>query len=142
MEFNFINPGHITTTFETVAIMGEEFEINMFGDVSHLSLGRSQALSPHRPPVSSSHKNSRDKTTVCRNDWIPMGLLLCYWLTFRKSLVPLSTVFLIFKNLFDSKMSGLCARYIYISLLSSFISSLSSILSSRAPSPWASCYCP
>ncbi len=46
MEFNFINPGHITTTFDTVGIMGEEFEINMFGEVSHLSLGRSQALSP------------------------------------------------------------------------------------------------
>ncbi len=46
MEFNFINPGHITTTFDTVPIMGEEFEINMFGEVSHLSLGRSQALSP------------------------------------------------------------------------------------------------
>ncbi len=46
MEFNFINPGHITRTFDTVAIMGEEFEINMFGEVSHLSLGRSQALSP------------------------------------------------------------------------------------------------
>ena len=30
MEFNFINPGHITTTFDTVVIMGEEFEINMF----------------------------------------------------------------------------------------------------------------
>ncbi len=45
MEFNFINPGHITT-FDTVAIMGEKFEINMFGEVSHLSLGRSQALSP------------------------------------------------------------------------------------------------
>ncbi len=44
MEFNFINPGHITTTFNTVAIMGEEFEMNMFGEVSHLS--RSQALSP------------------------------------------------------------------------------------------------
>ncbi len=44
MEFNFINPGHITMTFNTVAIMGEEFEINMFGEVSHLS--RSQALSP------------------------------------------------------------------------------------------------
>ncbi len=41
MEFNFINPGHITTTLDTVAIMGEEFEINMFGEVSHLSLGRS-----------------------------------------------------------------------------------------------------
>ncbi len=38
MEFNFINPGHITATFDTVAIMGEEFEINMFGEVSHLSL--------------------------------------------------------------------------------------------------------
>ncbi len=46
MEFNFINPGHITTTFDTVAIMGEDVEINMFGEVSHLSLGRSQALSP------------------------------------------------------------------------------------------------
>ncbi len=46
MEFNFINPDHIATTFDTVAIMGEEFEINMFGEVSHLSLGRSQALSP------------------------------------------------------------------------------------------------
>ncbi len=44
MEFNFINPGHITTAFDTVAIMGEEFEINMFGEVSHLSLGQSQAL--------------------------------------------------------------------------------------------------
>ncbi len=63
MEFNFINPGHITTTFDTVPIMGEEFEINMFGEVSLLSLGRSQALS-HQPPVSSSHKNSRDETTV------------------------------------------------------------------------------
>ncbi len=41
MEFNFINPLHITTTFDTVAIMGEEFEINMFGEVSHLSLGLS-----------------------------------------------------------------------------------------------------
>ncbi len=30
MEFNFINPGHITTTFDTVAIMVEEFEINVF----------------------------------------------------------------------------------------------------------------
>ncbi len=46
MEFNFINPGHITTTFDRVAIMGEEFKINMFGEVSHLSIGRSQALSP------------------------------------------------------------------------------------------------
>ncbi len=46
MEFNFINPGHITTTFDKGAIMGEEFEINMFVEVSHLSLGRSQALSP------------------------------------------------------------------------------------------------
>ncbi len=45
-SFNFINPGHITTTFDTVAIMGEEFEINMFGEVGHLSLGRSQDLSP------------------------------------------------------------------------------------------------
>ncbi len=33
-------------TFDTVAIMGEEFEINMLGEVSHLSLGRSRALSP------------------------------------------------------------------------------------------------
>ncbi len=46
MEFNFINPGHITTTFHTVAIMGEECEIKLFGEVSHLSLGRSQTLSP------------------------------------------------------------------------------------------------
>ncbi len=46
MEFNFINPGHITTTFDAVAIMGEEFEINVFGEVSYLSIGRSQALSP------------------------------------------------------------------------------------------------
>ncbi len=46
MEFNFINAGHITTTFDAIAIMGEEFEINMFGEVSHLSLGRSQAPSP------------------------------------------------------------------------------------------------
>ncbi len=46
MEFNFRNPGHITTSFDTLAIMGEEFEINMFGEVGHLSLGRSQALSP------------------------------------------------------------------------------------------------
>ncbi len=47
MEFNFINPGHITTTYDTVAIMGQEFEINMFGEVSHLS-----------------HKTSCDETTM------------------------------------------------------------------------------
>ncbi len=35
-------------TFDTVAIMGEECEINMFWEVIHLSLGlgRSQALFP------------------------------------------------------------------------------------------------
>ncbi len=30
MEFNFINPGYITTKSDTVVIMGEEFETNMF----------------------------------------------------------------------------------------------------------------
>ncbi len=46
--------------------MGEEFEINMFGEVSHLPLGLTQARFPHQPPVSLSHKNSgrRDKTTM------------------------------------------------------------------------------
>ena len=32
MEFNFINPGRITTKFETVVIMRDEFEIKMFED--------------------------------------------------------------------------------------------------------------
>ncbi len=58
MEFNFINPGHITTTFDTVAIMGEEFEINMFGEVSNLSLGPPQAL----PPIS--HRSVRHTKIV------------------------------------------------------------------------------
>ncbi len=46
MEFNFIDPGHITTKFDAAVIMWEEFEINMFGEVSYLTLGRSQATSP------------------------------------------------------------------------------------------------
>ncbi len=36
MEFNFINPGHITMKFDTIVIMGEEFETNIFEEVSHL----------------------------------------------------------------------------------------------------------
>ncbi len=67
MEFNFINPGHITTEFNAVVIMREECEINMFGEVSYLPLGPPPAPSP----VSSSHKNSHHETTVLRNDWIP-----------------------------------------------------------------------
>ncbi len=38
-EFNFINPGHIITKFDMVVIMWEEFEINMFEEVTHLPLG-------------------------------------------------------------------------------------------------------
>ncbi len=34
--FNFIKPGHITTKFDAVVIMGEEFGVNMFEEVSHL----------------------------------------------------------------------------------------------------------
>ena len=51
--------------FDSVVIMGEEFVINMSGEVSHLPLyvGPLQALFPHQPPVSSSHKNSGDETT-------------------------------------------------------------------------------
>ena len=46
MEFNFTNPGHITTKVDKIVIIGDEFEINMFGEVSHLPLGPPQALSP------------------------------------------------------------------------------------------------
>ncbi len=46
MEFIFINPGHITTKFDTLVIMGEEFKINMFEEVRHLPLGPPHALSP------------------------------------------------------------------------------------------------
>ncbi len=49
MEYNFINPDHdIPTKFDTIVIMGEEFETNMFEEVSHLALGPPQALSPIR----------------------------------------------------------------------------------------------
>ncbi len=63
MEFNFKSPGHITTKFNRVVIMGEEFEINMFEEVSHLPLGPPQLSSLHHPAVSSSHKISCDETT-------------------------------------------------------------------------------
>ncbi len=53
-------------------IVGEEFEINMFVEVSHLPLARTLRSTtnpvPNQPPVSSS---SRDETTVWWNDWIP-----------------------------------------------------------------------
>ena len=39
MEVNFINPGRTTTKFDTVVILGEEFEINMFEDVSPSAAG-------------------------------------------------------------------------------------------------------
>ncbi len=64
MQFNFINPGHITTTFDTVAIMREEFEINMFGAGQSFIPRSITSPLPHQPPVSSSHENSRDETTV------------------------------------------------------------------------------
>ncbi len=41
MEFNFINPCHITAKFDTVVNMGEEFETNMFGG--------GQSFTPHAP---------------------------------------------------------------------------------------------
>ncbi len=65
MEFNFKSPDHTTTKFDTVVIVGEEFEINMFEEVSHLRLGPPHARPlPHQQLVSSSHKNGRDETTV------------------------------------------------------------------------------
>ena len=81
MEFNFINPDHITTKFDTVVfvyfkffshnylvIMGEEFEINMFGKVSNLPWVHHKPSLHHQLPASSSHKNSRDETTGYRDD--------------------------------------------------------------------------
>ncbi len=59
----------ITTKFDTVIIIGEVFEINMFQEVTHIPRPTTSPL-PHQPPVSLSHKHSRDETTVWRNDWL------------------------------------------------------------------------
>ncbi len=55
MEFNFINLAHITMRSDTVVIMGEGFEINMFEDVPHFSSGprpitTSPSPQPSTPP--------------------------------------------------------------------------------------------
>ncbi len=44
LEFNFIKLAHVTTRFDTEVIMGG-FDINMFEDVIHFSLGPLKALS-------------------------------------------------------------------------------------------------
>ncbi len=75
-EIHFIKPAHITTKFETVVILGEVFKIKMVEDVSYICHpfltrpGRhNPPLSPSpRPPVSLSHKNYGDKTTVWQID--------------------------------------------------------------------------
>ncbi len=72
MEFNFINPGHITMKSDTVVIMGEQFETNMFGEVSYLPLGPPQALYPisrrsvHHTKIAVT-KRPCDKTTGYRS---------------------------------------------------------------------------
>ena len=50
-ELNYTNSGYITTEFDTVVIMGEEFEINMF-EVSHLT---PKSTTSPLPPSAAGH---------------------------------------------------------------------------------------
>ncbi len=64
MEFNFINPGHVTTTFDTVAIYGRRTRNKyVWGGQSFIPRSITSPL-PNQLPVSLSQKNSRDETTV------------------------------------------------------------------------------
>ena len=45
-QFDFKNPAYITVKLDTVVIMGDRFEINMFEYATHFSPGLPQPLSP------------------------------------------------------------------------------------------------
>ncbi len=80
-EFNFMKPVHITTKFDTVVIMGEEFEVNMFEEVSHLPYVH------HKPSPPSAAGQFVTQKQTWRKDWIPirswlwllvLPILLCW----------------------------------------------------------------
>ncbi len=69
----FTNLTHATTKFDTVVILWEGFDTNMFEDVTHNSLSShtTASLSALSLPVSSSNKNGGDDMTAWWSDWIP-----------------------------------------------------------------------